>query len=94
MAFKIDIDEAALEALYHRHSGNQEARFSVAMSVLGVLAPPLLLLSLILAVIGINNEDPEAWPPIEGRGHAMIGLALSIFGLLAWGLFLFHSLSD
>lgn len=86
-AFKIETDDLAAERLFVSSGGNPEARHSVWLSFLGLFIPPLLLFSLILAVLGYLNCDSEAWPPIGGQGRAKLSFILSVLGLLAWGFF-------
>lgn len=82
LAFKIDITERQLEKLYKTYVDNQTARYSLLLGVLSLLIPPLAILSLIMAIVGLRRVDPNAWPPIGGRGNAIAGLVFSCLSLL------------
>ena len=87
LAFKIDITEKQLEKLYKTYVDNQIARYSVLVSVLAFLIPPVLLFSFPMAIIGLRRVNPDAWPPIGGRGNAIAGLILSCLCLVFYGGF-------
>ena len=87
LAFKIDISIEDLGKIYETVKVNQDARNSVLLSLLGFLLPPLLLASLYCAYRGFKNYNPDSSPPIPGLKQALIGLTLSLIGILFWSTF-------
>lgn len=86
LAFKIEIEDEELRRLYENSAGNRPAYQSLLTCALGSLIPPLLFVSLGLAMAGLRKSDAEAWPPVGGRGRALTALVFSLLGLSFWTL--------
>lgn len=90
LAFRIDINAAALEKLYKGYYDNQLARAGLVGGGLSMLFPPLALLSLPCAIVGFRRASQrEVWPPVGRRKSAIAGMVLSAIGLVEGSIFLF-----
>lgn len=86
LAFRIEVEDEELRRLYENSAGNRPAYQSLLTCALGYLIPPLLFVSLGLAMAGLRKSDAESWPPVGGRGRALTALVFSLLGLSFWTL--------
>jgi len=81
LAFGLEVGRRDLAKLYDASRNNPRAQESVLLAILGLAFPPALVLSLALAVYGLTRVDPHASPPVGKRGHALVGIAISLAGI-------------
>ncbi|MDF1660468.1 MAG: hypothetical protein P1V97_01765 [Planctomycetota bacterium] len=91
LAFRIEVSTEELETLFETTKSNSAAHNAFALSLLAFFLPPLLFLSLYLALRGRKNCDPEAWPPVGGMKPAQNALILTTLGFLLWTVILIFS---
>ncbi|MDF1660470.1 MAG: hypothetical protein P1V97_01775 [Planctomycetota bacterium] len=88
LAFRIEVSRDELESLFEVKKSNRAAHNALALSLVAFILPPLLFLSLYLALRGRKNCDPEAWPPVGGMKPAQNALILTTLGFLLWTVIL------
>lgn len=86
MFFEIEVSRAALQRLWDKTRNNPSARLGFIVSFLGLASPGISVVALGLSLHGLWCVDPNARPPIERRWQAVVGIALSLVGLVLWGV--------
>jgi hypothetical protein len=86
LAFKIAIDDRALQRVYDRYVSNPLAMRAAVYGALAMLIPFASALTLVLGILALRRSDPNAFPPRKGRGPALTGITFSIVGLLFWSI--------
>jgi uncharacterized membrane protein YvbJ len=73
-----------------RKSGYAQA--ALILGLIGILINPCLIFAIIFGAVALNKMKTD--PNLEGRGQALTGLWIGIFGLIIWILaliFIFNS---
>jgi hypothetical protein len=83
--FKVEVPREKLQKAWNRYMNNRMARMGFALGLLGLTIPGLGLVALVCSFIGLRRVDPNAYPPIGRKGHAIAGLVLGTVGCLFWG---------
>jgi hypothetical protein len=86
LAFEIDVDDEDLQRVYDRYLSNPMAVRGAVYSALALFIPFASLMTLVMSIGALRRATSEAWPPRGGRLPALLGIALSALGALAWTL--------
>lgn len=86
--FKVEISEQALQKAWNLYANNQLARTGLILAVFSLIAFPAAPIALVLSIIGLRRVDPDAYPPIGKRVHAIAGIIISggVTALMVLGL--------
>lgn len=86
--FRIDVSSAVLEREWRRQYDNPLARSALSLGFGSFFFPLFAPIAVVSSVIALTRVNPNAQPPIGGRGRAVAGLVLGLLGALFWfGLF-------
>lgn len=83
--FKLEVSRGTLQRAWDLLHNNTIARQAAIAGVAGLVFPPFAPVALIMGVIGLRRVDPNAWPPIGKKAHAIGGIALGALATLGWG---------
>ncbi|MFL5321893.1 MAG: hypothetical protein ACJ790_19690 [Myxococcaceae bacterium] len=86
--FKVPVTEKSLQRSWDLYANNQMARNGMMLGIASLLMFPLAPFGLACSIIGLMRVDPNAWPPIGKRAHAIVGLVASSIGLVICAGFL------
>lgn len=86
--FRIEVPSSALEREWRRQCDNPLARSSLSLGVGSFFFPLFAPVAIVSSIIALTRVNPNAQPPIGGRGRATGGLVLGLLGGLFWfGIF-------
>lgn len=82
--FKMDVPREQLRKTWALLHDNVLARNAMTLGFAGMLFPPFAPMALVLGIVGLRRVDPNAYPPIGRRAHAITGIVLGALGTLVW----------
>ena len=87
LAFRVEVSARELERYYDKYLSNPMAGRALAYSFLFLLIPLMNVFSLAFGVRAFRKASEDAWPPVGGKTRAIVGVAISARGLLAWAVY-------
>lgn len=80
--FKVPVERAKLQKLWHLYENNVLARIGLQVSLVSLLLLPLAPVGLVLSAVAWRRVDPKAVPPVGRRGQAIAGTVIGALGTL------------
>lgn len=82
--FRIDVPREQLRRDWQLYHDNRAARSALLLGVSGLIVPIFGPMALGLGIWGLRQVNPNAHPPIGGRGRAIAGMVLGTLDSLLW----------
>lgn len=83
LAFRIELDDVALQKLYGARA-NASASRAFFYGLLSFFVPLLGIVSLVFGLRARRAANGDAWPPVGGQTKAAWGIGFSVTSLLLW----------